>query len=353
LNNTTEHAAMSDFLISFNSVPKVELHRHLEGSLRVTTLADIARTFNIGYNETAELTPLVQIGDQEPYTVENFLSKFAILRQFYRTPEIIQRVTREAMEDAAQDQVRYIELRFTPVALSRRQDFPLPEAMDWVIESANRACAELKIKARLIASVNRHESVQLAEKVIRLAVDRQALGVVGIDLAGDEANFPAAPFKDLFLDARAAGMHICLHAGEWSGPENVAYAIEEMQAERIGHGVRVLEDPGVVELARKAKIPFEVCLTSNYQSGIVRRLEDHPLRRMVEQGLVITLNTDDPGISRITLTEEYRRASRYQGFTPAEIGQFILNAAEAAFLENTEKEELVNDLRNELDPLLS
>lgn len=344
---------MSDFLIPYTTVPKVELHRHLEGSLRVTTLADIARKFNIGYDETDELSPLVQISEQEPLTVENFLSKFATLRQFYRTPEIIQRVTREALEDAAHDNIRYMELRFTPVALSRRQDFPLQEAMDWVIESTRHACEVLKINARLIASVNRHESVQLAEKVIKLAIDRRSHGIIGIDLAGDEANFPAAPFKDLFLDARAAGMHICLHAGEWSGPQNVAYAIEEMQAERIGHGVRVVEDPGVVELARSAKIPFEVCLTSNYQSGIVKRLEDHPVRRMAAQGLVITLNTDDPGISRITLTEEYRRASRFLGFTPAEVGQFILNAGEAAFLEDPEKETFLAALRQELIPLMS
>ncbi len=344
---------MTDYLIPFNTIPKVELHRHLEGSLRVTTLADIARTYNIGYTDTAELTPLVQIGEQEPYTVENFLSKFATLRQFYRTSEIIQQVTREAIEDAAQDKIRYMELRFTPVALSRHQNFPLPDAMDWVIKSARQSCQDYGLNVKLIASVNRHESVQLAEQVIKLAVERKDAGIIGIDLAGDEANFSAAPFKELFADARAAGMHICLHAGEWSGPENVAYAIEEMRAERIGHGVRVLEDPGVVKLAREVGIPFEVCLTSNYQSGIVRRLEDHPARQMVAQGLNVTLNTDDPGISRITLTEEYQRAARYLSFTPAQIGQFILNAASASFLEPTEKEALVVSLRQALAPILS
>jgi adenosine deaminase len=338
-------------LESYYSFPKVELHRHLEGSLRASTLADISREQGLNYKDTAELRPLVQIFDQEPRTVENFLAKFGVLRQFYLTPEIIQRVTREAVEDAALDNVRYMELRFSPVALSRIRDFPLAEAMDWVIEAVHRASQEQGIGVNLIASVNRHESVDLAEQVIQLAVDRQAQGVVAVDLAGDEANFPADAFRQIFLNARQAGLYVCIHAGEWSGAANVAYAIEQIYVDRIGHGVRVVEDPAVVRLARATGTPFEVCITSNVQSGVVTSLENHPIRQMILEGLRVTINTDDPGISQITLSDEYQRAVKYVGLSKTQVADCIITAARVSFLDDEKRDELTRTLLEEISNL--
>lgn len=331
----------------FRRLPKIELHRHLEGSLRISTLAQIARLHGMDPSGTGQLRTLVQIGQNEPYTFNNFLSKFATLRLFYKSPDVIGRITHEAIADAAADNIRYMELRFTPVALGRVEGFPLAEVMDWVLDATRQAGEEFPIKTRLIASVNRHEPVQLAEQVVQLAADRLSRGIVGIDLAGNEADFHAAPFVPLFKDARKAGLHVVVHAGEWNGAHNVAEAIQEIGAERIGHGIRVMEDPAVVALARETGVPFEVCITSNYQSGVVKLLPDHPIKRMADAGLNVTINTDDPSISAITLSEEFWTAHHKLGFSTQELHNFIIRAAQASFLPDHERIELIAALASD------
>jgi len=336
----------------YTALPKVDLHRHLEGSIRLSTLIDIGRSYGFEMMETGDLRPLVQIGKDEPNTFENFLSKFATLRLFFRSPEVIGRITREAIEDAAADNVRYLELRFTPVALSRSQDFPLNQVMDWVVESAQKSEQELGIKVGLIASVNRHESLELAEEVVDLAVERKGKGIVGLDLAGSEATDKATPFIGLFKEARQSGMQFTIHAGEWGGPENVFEAISKFQSERVGHGVRVMEDRKVVALARERGTTFEVCITSNYQSGVVPGLTDHPFAGMLSAGLNATLNSDDPSISQIVLSDEVPIASEQLGVPLSILRDQTLAAARAAFLSEDDRNALVQSLAKEFQQLL-
>ncbi|TFG48860.1 MAG: adenosine deaminase, partial [Anaerolineales bacterium] len=283
----------------YKNLPKVELHRHLEGSLRVRTMMEIVRAHEMDVKNTGFLRPLVQVDHQEPYSFENFLSKFGTLRLFYKSPDIIKRISWEAVEDAALENIRYLELRFTPVALSRAEGFPMAQVVDWVIESVQEASEQYQILTRLIVSINRHESVALAEKVMEIALDKKEQGVVGIDLAGNEAECPADPFRELFTVARKQGLRVTIHAGEWGGAENVHQAIEFLNADRIGHGIRVLENPDTVALARERGTIFEVCVTSNHHSGVVKNLAEHPVRQMIKEGLNVTINTDDPSISRI------------------------------------------------------
>jgi adenosine deaminase len=335
---------------NYRAMPKVELHRHLEGSLRVKTMLEIARAHGITVpTGTGPLSSLVQVQKSEPYTYQNFLAKFNTLRMFYRSPEVIHRVTREAIEDAARDNVRYLELRFTPVALSRAERFPLGEVMDWVSESAHNAAMEFGIRVGLIASVNRHESVELAEQVAWLAAAHTGRGMVGLDLAGNEAEFPARLFVGVFKEAQQAGLHITIHAGEWSGADNVRQAIEVFNAERIGHGIRVMEDPEIVKLAHDEGVTFEVCVTSNYQTGIVASLAAHPLMEMLHNGLNVVLGTDDPSISQIALSDEYHRACETLGMTLKTLKERILAAGQASFLPEDEREKLVAQLRKELN----
>jgi len=343
--------AQSDFKRPFEfyqSLPKVELHRHLEGSLRVETLAEIGQDHGIHNTGPHVLGPMVQIGEDEPYTFENFLSKFATLRMFYRSPEVIGRITREAIEDAAKDNIRYLELRFTPVALSKAERFPLDQVIDWVVEGAKLGEETYGVVTRLIASVNRHESPDLAEQVAWLAMERKHKGIVGLDLAGNEAEYPAQPFAGIFREAQQEGLHITIHAGEWGGASNVAEAIETFKTKRIGHGVRIMEDEAVVALAHKEVTIFEVCLTSNYQSGVVPKLSQHPIVPMLDAGLNTTLNTDDPSVSKITLSEEYRQACEVQGLALSTLRERIVAAAQAAFLPDSEKKELIESLSQEL-----
>jgi adenosine deaminase len=297
---------------------------------------------------TTRLRSLVEINAEEPFTFENFLSKFKTLRLFYRTPEIIGRITREAILDAAHDQVRYIELRFTPVALSQAQGFSLAEVMDWVANGTAEARAQTGIATALIVSLNRHESPHLADQIVSLALDRREAGIVGLDLAGNEANYSARPFAEIFREARKAGLHTTVHGGEWGGAENVKEAIQLLEAERIGHGIRVMEDPAVVELARERGTTFEVCVTSNYQSGVVPDLKAHPVLSMISAGLKVTLNTDDPSISKIDLSHEYRQVCQVMGLPVASLRECVLTGARAAFLPVSERQRLVLALEKEL-----
>ncbi len=332
----------------YQSYPKIDLHRHLEGSLRIRTLVEVARQHGITLPISPDLGALVQMQASDRLDFTNFLSKFQYLRLFYRSDEVIRRVTREAIQDAAEDNVRYLELRFTPVALSRAQVYSLPDVMDWVAESAAQAAQEFNLPVRLIASVNRHESPALAEQVAGLAIERKEKGIAGLDLAGNEADFSAQPFASIFREAKTCGMALTVHAGEWGGAANVREAIELLGADRIGHGVRVMEDSRVVDLARERGVPFEVCLTSNYHTGAVPVLAQQPLKRMLQSGLKVTLNTDDPSISRITLGDEYCLAVEALGLTPAELADSVLQGARAAFLPEGARSTLEQKLAAEM-----
>jgi adenosine deaminase len=334
---------------SYYALPKVELHRHLEGSLRLRTMLEIARTRGITVPvNTGSLSNLVQVQKSEPSTYQNFLAKFSTLRLFYTSPEIISRVTREAVEDAAKDNVRYLELRFTPVALSRAERFHLGDVMDWVCESAHKAASDFGLRVGLIVSINRHESVELAEQVAALAVDRLDHGLVGLDLAGNEAEFPAGSFAGIFREAKQAGLNLTIHAGEWGGAANVREAFEIFDADRIGHGVRVLEDPSTVALARERETPFEVCVTSNYQTGVIPVAAEHPLKKMLAEGINVTVGADDPSISQITLTDEYHRVCEDMNISLSNLKECILAAAKAAFLPDPERQKLIDELKVEL-----
>ena len=330
----------------YRSYPKVDLHRHLEGALRIETMREIARSHNISVPDS--LNELVQVQDSDPFTFQNFLAKFNTLRLFYRSPDVIDRITREAVEDAAMDNVRHLELRFTPVALSRAERFPLHDVMNWVTQSAREAAERLKIKVGLIASVNRHESPELAEQVAWLAAQHMNNGMMGMDLAGNEVEFSAKPFIGIIKEAHQAGLHITIHAGEWAGAQNVREAIEEFGAERIGHGVRVMEDDYTIALAKERGTAFEVCVTSNYQTGVLPANQKHPLQGMLDAGLNVTINTDDPSVSRITLSHEYQVVRDDLGISQAALEGCIVAAAQASFLAEKDKKELVGSVRKEL-----
>lgn len=342
--STTGPRDLQEFV---QSLPKIDLHRHLEGSLRFETVRELARRNELGLPSTGQLRTLVQIQEDEPLNFENFLSKFSTLRLLYRSPEVIGRIIREAIQDAAADNLRYLELRFTPVALSKAQGFPLSRVIDWVVESARSGEQEFGVTTRLIVSVNRHESPPLAAQVSYLAIERQEDGVVGLDLAGNEADFPAELFTHIFQNARRKGLHVTVHAGEWGEGNNVAQALEAFEAERIGHGIHILQSPNSLKKALQAGAVFEVCLTSNYQSGALAPDEPHPLPQMLAAGLKVTLNSDDPSVSGIDLSHEYRFALEKLGLSLEQLRACILTAASSAFLPPEQRQTLLQRLSAE------
>lgn len=335
-----------------SALPKIDLHRHLEGSLRLETLAEIARDFKLElpWQDLEALRAYVQITD-EGGDFRTFLSKFVVLRQFYQSKEVIQRFASEAVADAAAENIRYLELRFTPMALAKTKKFALEDVTEWVIEAVDSAQQRLPIQVRLIISVNRHEDVSIGERAVRVAIDNKKRGVVAVDLAGDEATYPAEPFAPVFESAREADLAVTIHAGEWSGAENVRHAIERLHATRIGHGVRCTEDESVMALARERGVTFEVCVTSNVQSGVVQRFIDHPLKAMFQSGLRTTVNTDDPAVSNITLADELQIVAASLGFTTDDLKKMTLIAAESSFLPENEKQSLMSGFAADLAKL--
>ncbi len=330
--------------------PKVDLHRHLEGSLRLSTLEEIAAgpEYKAPPENFHRLREILRLSEAER-SPEAFLAKFPIIRGFFVSPEVIEQLAYEAVADAAEDGLRYLELRFNPAALAQARGLSLEQAADSVIAGVRRAEANFDIAVGLIITVNRAEALT-AGKLLQLAADRFSDGLKGIDLAGDEVHIPADPYRDLFTEAKRHGLGITVHAGEWAGAENVRFAIEKLEADRIGHGIRILEDDYTCELARERGSVFEVCITSNLQTGAVASLEKHPLPIMVkEKGLLATLNTDDPGLSDIALSGEMKIAHNDLGFELIELKALTMLAAERAFLLEPEiaqlKDRLEQDFR--------
>lgn len=336
------------------ALPKVELHRHLEGTIRLNTLMEVAMQYDIPLPATTaeELRPFVQMTAEDMPTHSQFLSKFSILRQFFVDEDVIRRVAREAVEDAAADNIRYMELRFTPYALAKLKKFPLHEVVAWVSDSVQEAATAQGIKVNLIIAMNRHESVEIGEAMMRTALDYMGRGVVGVDLCGNEVNHPSTPFTNIFLEAQNAGLGITIHAGEWAGPDNVIEAIEGIGTIRIGHGIRSVEDSYALRLALENNVYFEICPTSNMQTGVVNSMDHHPLYDMQYVKANITINTDDPAISNTTLTDEYAFFVQGLGFSLHQLRTYIFNAIQAAFLSDDDKIALQEQFQEELDMLI-
>lgn len=331
------------------AMPKIELHRHLEGSLRLDTLLEIAREHDLDLPQAdAEaLRPYVQVTDDPPdHNV--FLSKFEVLRHFYRSPEAIHRLVYEVVADAADDNIQYMELRFSPQALARVRGFALADVTDWVIAATQQASRDHHIEVGLIITLVRHDPLEQARQVAEVAFARADKGIVGFDLAGDEAKYNARPFQPLFKEAKEVGLGVTVHAGEWASAAGVGQAIEDLYADRIGHGIRAIEDSRVLKLVRDRNVALEVCLTSNLQTGVVHKMEHHPLLDLYDLGLQVTLNTDDPTVSNLTLTDEYEVATNILGVRYHHLRQFVLNAAAAAFLPEDGRNRLITHFEKAL-----
>jgi adenosine deaminase len=323
-------------------LPKVDLHRHLEGSLRLSTLAEIAREHGVDLPsyDVEELRPYVQVTTDETPDFHAFLEKFNFLARFYSKLDCIARISYEAVADAAQDNVKYLELRFNPVTLALSQGPYFEEVVEQVISAVKRAEQDFDITVRLLTTIRRDYDQDTARRIVDTAIRYADQSIVGLDLAGDEVHYSAQPFAVLFNEAKEAGLGLTVHAGEAAGAESVRAAIDLLRADRIGHGVRASEDLTVMDLVRERGTTLEMCPTSNIQTAAVKAITKHPLRAFHQIGLPVTINTDDPSVSNTTLTDEYMVAVRGIGVTVLEIKQMILTGLRAAFLPQSEKERL-------------
>ena len=344
-----QSGGVSSLRAQLHALPKVDLHRHLEGSLRLQTLAEIAREHGIDLPsyDIEYLRPFVTVANEEP-DFHRFLEKFRLLQRFYPTQAAVERMAYEAVADAAEDNVRYLELRFNPLAQARVQGFSLDEVTTWICSAVARAQRDYGVRVNLILSIRRDVSLDVASEIADLAVAHLKDGVVGLDLTGDEVGYSGRRFADIFQRAHSEGLYVTVHAGEAGGAENVREAVTLLQAQRIGHGIRAIENSYVVRLLQEREITLEVCPTSNLQTGVVRRFVHHPLTDLLALDLRVTINTDDPSVSDTTLTDEYVVAMLAMGMTFQQIKWAIVRAAEGAFVSPEERAQLAAWFRREL-----
>lgn len=320
--------------------PLIDLHRHLDGSVRLQTILDLGRKHNIplpGWT-LDELRPHVVVNSPQPGLVE-FLAKFRWMTGVLVDYDACRRVARENVEDAALEGIRYIELRFSPLFMADAHNLDPERVTAAVIEGVREGEAESGVRANLIGILTRTYGPVRARRELR-ALLAHADGIVALDLAGDEGNWPAELFVDHFTEGRAAGWGITVHAGEAAGAQSILTAVEKLGATRIGHAVRAVEDPAVMELLRDRRIGIEANLTSNVQTSTVPDYASHPLKTFLKWGLLATINTDDPGISGIDLPHELDIAAPAAGLDEPEVVQALENAWEIAFLDEGEKARL-------------
>ncbi len=322
--------------------PLIDLHHHLDGSVRLATILDLGLQHNLPLpSRTLEgLRPYVQVSGQQP-GVMAFIEKFHWMTGVLVDYEACRRVAYENVEDAAGESIAYIELRFSPWFMAEAHGLDPEGVVEAVCDGVRTGEERCGVKANLIGILSRHYGPQVAQKELE-ALLRYRDEVCALDLAGDEGNYPGEWYGTHFKRARDAGWHITVHAGEIAGPESVWQALRELNAERIGHAVHAVEDPALLDFLAEQRVGVECNLTSNVQTTTVADYASHPMKQFLERGILATLNTDDPGISAIDLHYEYDVAAPAAGLTREQIHKAQKNALEVAFLTDTEKQSLTS-----------
>jgi adenosine deaminase len=322
-------------------LPLIDLHRHLDGNVRLETILDLGRQHNLPLPawDIEGLRPHVQVIDPQP-GVMAFIAKFHWLTAVLVDQDACRRVAYENVEDAWREGIDYIELRFSPWFMAEAHKLDPQGVVEAVVDGVKAGTRDLDIKVNLIGILSRTYGPAVAwQELEALLGCRDHL--VALDLAGDEANQPGERFVAHLRRAREAGWQLTVHAGESAGPESVWQALRELGASRIGHAVHAIEDPALLDHMAAHQIGVESSLTSNVQTSTVSDYASHPLRHFLARGVLASINTDDPGISGIDLRHEYKVAAPAAGLTPAQAHQAQRNALTIAFLKPDEREALL------------
>jgi adenosine deaminase len=343
---------MAPLVEKLERLPKAELHVHLDGSLRPETLIDLAQQQgrSLPSFDPVELERRMLARDTR--NLEDYLARFDITLSVLQHAAALERVAYELALDHARENVLYLEVRYSPI-LHTRSGLPLTETVEAPLRGLARAKKETGIRTGLIICGIRNMEPGTSRDLADLAVAYRGKGVVAFDLAGAEYNYPAKKHRDAFFTVINKNMATTIHAGEAYGPESIHQALHYCRANRIGHGTRLIEDPELEGYVRDFRIPREICLTSNVQTGAVPRFEDHPLRHYFDSDLVVSLCTDNRLISGTTLTEEFRRAHEHLGFNWSELVRIARMGFESAFLPWEEKKAVLARFDAEADGLES
>jgi adenosine deaminase len=328
-------------------LPKTELHVHLDGSLRPETMIELAREYGkeMPSWQADQLRDHMHVKDAQ--NLVDYLARFDTTLSVMQTEAALERIAYELAEDNARENVRYMEVRYSPV-LHVQGGLTLDQAVDAPIRGLRRAERDFGIRTAVIVCGIRNMSTETSMQLAELTVDHRDRGVIAFDLAGAEYNYPAKKHREAFYKVINANIAATIHAGEAYGPESIHQALHYCGANRIGHGTRLFEDPVLMQYVNDFRIPIEICITSNVQTKAVRSFEEHPVRLYYDEGLVVTLNTDNRLMSGTTVTDEYLRAHEHLGFTWDELCDIAVMGFQSAFLPYQEKMALVERVKDEI-----
>jgi|TARA_B110000438_G_scaffold70173_1_gene70397 adenosine deaminase len=332
-----------------SQLPKVELHCHLDGSIRASSILDIAKRDGIklpSYN-LESLESYLKAGKKRG-TLEDYIKRFDITLSVMQTARSLKRFAYELIEDVAKENVRYIEVRYSPI-LHTQRGMTLNTAIESVQKGLKKGEKKYGVKSGIIVCGIRHISPEKSLILADLAVRYKNRGVVGFDLAGAEENFPAKEHREAFYLIRNNNINATIHAGEAFGPSSIHQAIHQCGANRIGHGTRLKEDKNLMQYVNDHRISLEICLTSNWQTKSVRSLKYHPAKLYYDQGIRVTLNTDNRLISGTTLTNEFMLAHQLFDFTLHDFREITIIAMKSAFLPHQERKKMIKKIAEEFE----
>jgi len=330
-------------------LPKVELHCHLDGCLRISTMIDLAQKDKVKLPTTdpVELKKIMSPPGKFK-SLNEYLELFEFTLSVLQTPHSLERVAYELIEDVAEENVRYIEVRYSPI-LHCEWGMSPEESIKAVRKGLTRGEKDFNVKSGIIVCGIRNISPAKSLKLADLTVKYKNKGVVGFDLAGAEENFPAKDHREAFYLILNNNINATIHAGEAFGPASIHQALHYCGAHRIGHGTRLKEDRDLMNYVNDHRIAMEICLTSNVQTRSVRQMRYHPVRYYYDKGLRITLNTDNRLMSNTTLTNEFIIANKYFGFSRYDFREITITAMKSAFLHYAERKKLIRRIADELE----
>jgi adenosine deaminase len=334
---------MKCFDARYKRLSKAELHCHLEGAVRTATIIDVAREYGLELPayDVAGLDPRVKVYEQLK-DLRAVLEAFGIAQRSIASPAVVERIAAELFEDANAQNIKLLEVRFSPDWAFSGHGLDWDAALEGILRAKQRAAARFGMAIGLIAITSRGLGVSSCEKTVDWAI-RWKGHLHGVDLADSEDAYPIKDFVRPMLRAKEAGLKVTVHSGEETPASAVLDTIRALNPDRIGHGTHLIEDRAAVELARERGVTLEMCPWSNYLTSSVKLIEEHPLKRLFDLGVKVTISSDDPEVLDTNLNNEYRIAHEILGMSLAEIVACNRHAVEASFIPEAEKRAVADE----------
>ncbi len=329
-------------------IPKTELHLHLEGAIPLETLYSLIQ--RRGGDPT--VNTIEDLEKKLAYTdFEQFIDAWTWKNTFIKEERDFEEITYEVLRNLSEQNVKYVEAFYSPGDFWK-QELSIQGITEYVIKGKKRARYDFGIHSELIVDLVRDHGSEIGRQRLDEVTPYLSKGIIGIGLGGSEQSFPADPYAHIYKEARQRGFRLTAHAGEVAGPESIWSILRKLGCERIGHGVRAKEDPHLVLFLKERQIPLEICVVSNLRTKVCESVENHPIRQYFEDGLMVTVNSDDPLMFNTSITQEYLLLAQKLNFMLKEIKKITMNGIKSSFMSDVDKESMKLQFEGEWQQLL-